>query len=163
MAEPRRFPPPWTIEDNGACFIVRDHNGQPLAYVYYEEEPGRRSAAKLLTRDEAWRIAANVAKLPELLRGAERNYGARLSPCALGCAGETPKQRQPDHLYATHRKRQPAIVNADRVTTPVGPRCGLSSTYSRSASLLSPCLQLPTNSKIACSPLRSSFSSSAFP
>jgi len=29
----RRFPPPWTIEDNGACFIVRDHNGQTLTYV----------------------------------------------------------------------------------------------------------------------------------
>jgi hypothetical protein len=41
--------------------MVVDANGQALAYVYFEEEPGRRAAAKLLT-------AANTAKLPELLR-----------------------------------------------------------------------------------------------
>jgi hypothetical protein len=65
----RRFPPPWTIEElNDACFVVRDANGQQLAYVYFEEEPGRRVAAKLLTRDEARRIGANIAKLPELVR-----------------------------------------------------------------------------------------------
>jgi endo-1,4-beta-D-glucanase Y len=65
----RRFPPPWSVEDhNNACFIVRDHDGQALAYVYYEEEPGRRSAAKLLSKDEARRIAANIAKLPVLLK-----------------------------------------------------------------------------------------------
>jgi hypothetical protein len=49
----RRFPPPWSVEELDACYVVRDGNGQKLAYVYFEEEPGRRSAAKLLTRDEA--------------------------------------------------------------------------------------------------------------
>ena len=65
---PRRFPPPWSVEETDACFIVRDESGQALAYVYFEEEPGRRAAAKLLTRDEARRIAANIAKLADLLR-----------------------------------------------------------------------------------------------
>jgi hypothetical protein len=63
----RRFPPPWSAEETDACFIVRDHDGQALAYVYFEQESGRRAAAKLLTRDEARRITANIAKLPALL------------------------------------------------------------------------------------------------
>ncbi len=34
----RRFPPPWSVDElNDACFIVKDHNGQKLAYVYSEE------------------------------------------------------------------------------------------------------------------------------
>jgi hypothetical protein len=59
---PRRFPPPWTVEELDACFVVIDSAEQKLAYVYFEEESEHRSAAKLLTKDEARRIAANIAK-----------------------------------------------------------------------------------------------------
>jgi len=49
VKSPRRFPPPWSVEVTPNCFIVRDANGQALAYVvYFEDELGRRSAAKLL-------------------------------------------------------------------------------------------------------------------
>ena len=65
---PRRFPPPWTVEETAPCFIVRDKNAQALAFVYCEDDPGRRTTAKLLTRDEARRIAANIAKLAEPLQ-----------------------------------------------------------------------------------------------
>jgi hypothetical protein len=61
----RRFRPPWSVDETHACFTVRDANGQALAYVYYEEEPGRRTAANLMTQDEARRIAVNIARLPE--------------------------------------------------------------------------------------------------
>jgi hypothetical protein len=72
MAESRRFPPPWTVDGLDAAFVVRDHGGQALAYVYYEEEAGRRAAAKLLTKDEARRIAAKIAKLPDMLLSSRR-------------------------------------------------------------------------------------------
>jgi hypothetical protein len=64
----RRVPPPWSIDDPDVklgqdCYVVRDANGHPLAYVSFEDEAGWRAAAHLMTRDEARRIAANIAKL----------------------------------------------------------------------------------------------------
>jgi hypothetical protein len=66
MPSPCRFPPPRSVDEadpklDRRCFIVRDANGQGLAYVYFEGEIEHRAAAHLLTRDEARRIAANIA------------------------------------------------------------------------------------------------------
>jgi hypothetical protein len=66
---PRRFPAPWSVEDyDSKCFIVRAANGQKLANVYYEEKTAPRVSSRLPSKDEARRIAANVAKLRQLLR-----------------------------------------------------------------------------------------------
>src|SRR5262249_39538916 len=51
----RRFPPPWIVEEQDAYFIVRDHDGQQLVYIYFDDP---RAAAKPLARDEARRIAS---------------------------------------------------------------------------------------------------------
>jgi hypothetical protein len=49
----RRSPPPWSVDEQEACFIVRDATGQALANVYFEE--GR-----------------DVSKPPDRLRAAPR-------------------------------------------------------------------------------------------
>jgi hypothetical protein len=40
----RRFPPPWSVEETEACFIVRDTNGQALALQDYANVPAEREA-----------------------------------------------------------------------------------------------------------------------
>ena len=57
----RRFPSPWSVEEDEDYFVVRDHDGQQLAYVTSITRAQRPSRSP---GDEARRIAANIAKLP---------------------------------------------------------------------------------------------------
>jgi hypothetical protein len=52
--------PPWKLDESAESFCIRDAKGQALAYVYYEDETGRRMAMGRLTKDEARRIAVTA-------------------------------------------------------------------------------------------------------
>ena len=70
MAElSRRFPSPWRADPMPGGYVVRDANGQALAYLYSRDNEDEARQAKVLTKDEARRIAVNIARLPELLSG----------------------------------------------------------------------------------------------
>ena len=68
---PRRFPAPWTVSEDQHGFNVADASGMRVAVVYHRDDLAKRNfdAHAHLTRDEARRIAANIARLPELLAG----------------------------------------------------------------------------------------------
>jgi hypothetical protein len=64
MAEsPRRFPAPWRADKVPGGYVVRDANGQALAYVYSRDNEDEAPQAKVLTKDEARRIPTNIARL----------------------------------------------------------------------------------------------------
>jgi hypothetical protein len=67
MTERRRFRRPG-LEERQESFIVKDANGQQLAYLFFEDESQRLMSMKRLSRDQAFLIAVNIAKLPSVPR-----------------------------------------------------------------------------------------------
>jgi hypothetical protein len=63
-------PLPAALVDRGksGSLIVKDAGGQALAYLHFENEAQRRLSTKRLTRDEAFLLAVNIAKLPSVPR-----------------------------------------------------------------------------------------------
>jgi hypothetical protein len=79
MAEaPRRFPPPWRVDQIPGGYVVRDANGQALAYLYSRDSEADARQAKVLTADEADR-AQHCA-----VAGASRKGRAGLVPLHSG-------------------------------------------------------------------------------
>jgi hypothetical protein len=66
--EPRRFPAPWYVDKIPGGYVVKDAQGQVLAYVYARTTNVEAARAKVLTADEARQIADDIAKLPSLLK-----------------------------------------------------------------------------------------------
>lgn len=59
----RRFPSPWQVQKIPGGLKVLDANGQALAHVYARETKAEADIAKVLTFDEARRIATNGSNL----------------------------------------------------------------------------------------------------
>lgn len=63
-----RFRTPFSFEEVGESFVVKDADGNPLCYIYFEESEMRRHMTGRLTKDQARRMAVQVERLPDLLK-----------------------------------------------------------------------------------------------
>ena len=71
-SQPRRFPPPWTVKELAECFVVEDAQEKRLAYVYFDTNNMTiTNSFHKLSWDEARRIAAGIARLPEYRKASK--------------------------------------------------------------------------------------------
>jgi hypothetical protein len=74
------FELPFQLIEHGERYMVANASGYPLAYVYHEDEPGRGIVTRRLTREDARKLATQIARLPELLDELRRLRAARDEP-----------------------------------------------------------------------------------
>lgn len=67
----RRFPTPWTVHESPDAFWVQDAHGNQFGFCYWREDRAGTLGQAYLSRDEARRLAANIARLPQLLGAAD--------------------------------------------------------------------------------------------
>ncbi len=80
------FRPPFDFEEHPESFVVVDADKNPLCYIYYSEDKARRHAMRRLTKDEARRMAVQVARLPDLLK-IEKIAKAEAAGASFGDCG----------------------------------------------------------------------------
>jgi len=101
----RHFPEPWSVDELDTCFVVKDLNGQALAYMYFEKEPRHRHRrSELLTRDEAQRIAAILPSCRSCYSGPDSTQVRKSSGNNLR---GTPKARPIEPTVATKARVRP--------------------------------------------------------
>jgi hypothetical protein len=85
---PRRFPPPWSVEDIRAACVVKDSAGRKLGYFYYDEEPGRRDGSGTAVKEKSPRQPAGqriqLRTFPTVRRkNSSSKYNVRVAPLML--------------------------------------------------------------------------------
>jgi hypothetical protein len=118
MSPPRRFPPRWSIEEGDNYFVVRDREGQQLAYVHFDNP---RAATKPLTqgRGAADRGCESITKRDRLALVPQRSGRSLMGTEAGGSFGEPDPPvfqcRPPQVDFTIKVKRrsvdQPDLVN----------------------------------------------------
>lgn len=63
-----RYPAPWKIEEGGESFTVMDALGQPLCFIYFEDELQRRMTMRRISKSDACRMTNEAAKPKRITR-----------------------------------------------------------------------------------------------
>ncbi|WP_336492265.1 hypothetical protein [Methylobacterium nigriterrae] len=74
--EPRRFFAPWRMIEFEGVFRIEDAAALPLAYAFYSEDTAQQAVGSYMSREEARRVALNIAALPDLRTALQDKDGA---------------------------------------------------------------------------------------